>query len=404
MNLPRILLIGLALSLAANAYLLLRSSRGGWVARNPGRADNPSSAARGAATPGVGGTVETGPTESANTSGVVRWRGDYSAAALRQLTADLKAAGLPHHAVREAVEALISRHTRAASDFAKLPFWQQGYGGPRFRAEAEKMDAARRELIKEVLGADEANVSDLDPISRNVHFGNLPPEKIAALFKLERDYSEITREQYRGADGSRTADTAEGRLRLRLIEEERMRDIAAALSPEEFKAWEMRSSRAARNVIQGAKNIDLSDAEYAALLDIQRSYEASIPTTAGVDETTAYLRGWAAPLEQLRTVLPDDRLYAYLEATDPLYGAAAKFSQTAALPRAQTEQLYRLQLEAVTALSQAAGAMRPADFANTPAGQAALASFHLRLEALLGPERAATYRQTVVPKLFAGQR
>lgn len=58
----------------------------------------------------------------------------------------------------------------------------------------------------------------------------------------------------------------------------------------------------------------------------------------------------------------------------------------------------------MTALSQAAGAMRPADFANTPAGQAALASFHLRLEALLGPERAATYRQTVVPKLFAGQR
>lgn len=402
MPLPRLLLLGLALSLAANAYLLLRPGLSGWSPQRPDASTSSAPSARGHAQAGDSSATSSPDATAAPTT--IRWRGDYSAAALRQLTADLEAAGLPHHAVREAVEALISRHTRAASDFAKLPFWQQGYGGPRFKAEADKMNAARRELIHEVLGADEVNVSDLDPISRNVHFGDLPPEKIAALFKLERDYSEITREQYRGADGSRTADTAEGRLRLRLIEEERLRDIAAALSPEEFKTWEMRSSRAARNVIQGAKNIDLSEAEYASLLEIQRTYEAGIPTTAGAEETTAFLRGWAAPIEQLRTVLPDDRLYTYLESTDPLYGAAAKFSQSAALPRAQTEQLYRLQLDAVNALAQAAGTTRPADFAATPAGQAALASFYTRLETLLGAERAAQYRQTVVPKLFAGQR
>lgn len=397
----------LALSLAANAYLLLAPAyRSTEAAKQESTDPRLSESARTRTTAAAKPSVSH-PNASPEPASLGRapsaWSGDFSAAALRQLGADLEASGLPPHAVRAALEAMISRHVRASSEFAQLPFWQQGYGGPRFKAEADKMNARIRELNRAVFGADDDS-PDLDPITRNVHFGDLPPAKIAALMKLERDYSEVYRSQLKNTDGSSAADTAEGRLRLRLIEDERMKDVAAALTPEEFKAWELRNSRPARNVIQGAKNTELSAAEYDALLEIQRAYEAAIPTSAGPAETVAALRGWAAPVEQLRAVLNDDRLYAYLEGADPLYGVAAKFAATNSLPREQTNALYQLQLDAVSAVAQAAGPAKAADFANTAAGRAVLAPFDARLTALLGAERAAIYRKTSAGKLFVISR
>ena len=390
----------LAASLVANGYFLFR-------AKGPAAMAAASTAGRSVPTdpgslPQVASSADTAPRASVS-SAILAWRGNPSAASLRELVTQLRAGGLPEHAVRATIEALASRHTRAQSDFARLPFWQQGYGGPRFNEEANAMNAARRELLAAVFGAEEFDPTDLDPIFRNVNYGNLPPAKIAALHQLERDYAEVSRAQLKGADGSAATDTFEGRLRLRLIEAERAKDVAALLTPEELRTWELRRSRAALNVIQGAKELDLTETEFAALLDLQRRHEAAIPMSAGPAETLAYLRGWTPPEEQLRQVLFGERLSTYLAATDPLYGAAAKFAQASSLTREHTDALYRLQLEAIAAFTSAEFSARATEAAPASAGDAALAPYYVRLETLLGPERARAYRPTL-QRLLSGRR
>lgn len=395
----------LAASLAANAYLMLRPRAaliGSSAAQPPLPAHAPPSG------PSAGGAspsdARTAATDERTAALLARWTPDYSTKSLRRLADQLRAAGLPPHAVRAAIEALVSRHTRAESEFAKLPFWQQGYGGQRFSAEADKMNASRRALLDAVLGPEDTDVASLDPIHRNVHYGQLPDEKIAALRKLQRDYAEIARDQNKNPDGTNSHETPEGRRRLRLIEEERARDAAAILTPAEYREWELRSTLPSLTVIRGAKDIDVTPEEFAALFDIQKQYQGSLANESGAAESLAYFRGWAAPAEQIRTVLGDDRFYTYLEKTDPSYAVAAKFAQSSSLNRAQTYALYQLQLEALAAVSRTGAPGRTGDLANTPEGRAALAPFNARLETLLGRERAAEYRRAAAGKLFAGPR
>lgn len=115
----------------------------------------------------------------------------------------------------------------------------------------------------------------------------------------------------------------------------------------------------------------------------------------------AYARNMDAPAEEIRAILRDDRFYSYLEKTDPLFGQTAKFARAnPSVSPAQSYELYRLQLDAMTAVAATAAPGRNADLANTPEGRAALAPFAAKLDALLGPQLAAAYRQTRTGKIF----
>jgi hypothetical protein len=291
---------------------------------------------------------------------------------------------------------------RGTSDFSKLPFWHQTGGGKVAREVIDKMNTDVRATEEAVLGKHEFAAADLDPIGRASRFGNLSDEKIEALMKIERDYGEVYWQQRRNADGDAT-QSFEGRNRIRLIEEEKEKDIAAALSPEESADYARRRSRAALTVIHGVADIEISEQEYTALYETQRRYIASLPRVEGPAESAASLHQWAAPAEQVRAILGDERFDSYMSKTDPVYGAAAKFAQdNPALARAKVYELYQLQSAALLAAAQAGGSGAGSDLANTPEGRAALAPFAAKLDALLGPELAAAYRKTSTGKMFAG--
>lgn len=333
--------------------------------------------------------------------GVV-WREPRKPEELRALADELRAAGFSEGNVRYLIGSLIQRQVRGASEFAKMPFWHQTGGGKVARATIEKMNAEAQAAQQAVLGQGEPDPADLDPIARSSRYGTLSDEKIALLDKVERDYGEVYWQQRRGAGNEDAMDTFEGRNRIRVIEEEKERDLAAVLTPEEFEDYSRRRSRAALTVIQGVADIAVSEEEYMALYQLQRRSFATLPRTPGTDEFVAYAHNAALPPEQVRTVLKDDRFYSYMEKTDPVYGAVAKFARsTPTLTRDQTYQLYQLQSAALLALAQTAGPGRQSDLANTPARQAAVAPFNAQLDALLGSSAAASYRRSTMGRMFA---
>lgn len=400
----RLLVLALLLSLAANAWLVLSPGRDGWKTAT---ALHAGGAATGGSSGSASGAMATGgdlaSLSNADARRGVVWREPRKPEELRALADELRAAGFPERAVRELIGSLINRHVRGGSEFAKLPFWHQAGGGKTARGVIDKMNAEVRATGEAVLGKREFAASDLDPISRSAHFGTLPDEKIDVLLKIERDYGEVFWQQRRNAEGGDAAQSFEGRNRFRLIEEEKTKDIAAVLSPEEFADYQRRRSAAAQTVIQGVADIEITEEEYDALYELQRRTLAAIPRTAGPEESIAYSRGTAAAAEDVRAILGDDRFYSYMEKADPLYGATARFAKSnPGLTPATTFALYQLQLEAAMAVARSAAPGRTSDIANTPEGRAALAPLAAKLDALLGPELAAVYRKTGPGKIFAG--
>lgn len=398
----RLLVLALLLSLAANAWLALSPGRDEWrtttAIRAGGAATSGSRASASGATAAGGDRASLSNADARR--GVV-WREPRKPEELRALADELRAAGFPPSSVRFLIASLIQRQVRGSSDFAQLPFWHQTGGGKVAREVIEKMNGEARTTEETVLGKREFDATELDPIARASRYGNLPDEKIEALMKIERDYGEVYWQQRRNADGGDATQSFEGRNRIRLIEEEKEKDLAAALSPEEFADYARRRSRAALAVIQGVADIEISESEYAALYETQRRYLASLPRTAGPEEASAYQHQWAAPAEQVRAILGDERFESYMARTDPVYGATAKFAQTnPALARSKVYELYQLQSAALLAAAQAGGSGRATELANTPEARAALAPFAAKLDALLGPELAAVYRKTPQGKIF----
>lgn len=392
----------LALSLAANIALVLQFQRR--LPRNAGAEAAGAHDAHRIASALKASDAVTGSADAAAAAlrGVV-WRRVRTTEEWRRFADELRAAGFPRDDVRLMLSRSLYLSRQAASGLSQLPFWQLMSGGKAAQAEHEKI---RREIdtVEEgMFGKDSDSDLPGDPVFRAALYGNLPEEKLRLLMKIERDYGEVYWQQRRSGDGGDDAmETFEGRARIRLLEEEKERDLAAVLTPEEFEDFERRQSRAARKVIAGLGDIDVSEEEYHALYTLQRRSLSAIPRTEGPEELLAYTRDMAAPAEEVRAILRDDRFYSYLEKTDPLFNQAAKFAKAnPGLGAPQTYELYRLQLEAMKAVATLAAPGRNSDLANTPESRTALAPFAEKLDALLGPQLAAAYRKTRTGKVFS---
>ncbi|MBI2512047.1 MAG: hypothetical protein HYV96_08710 [Opitutae bacterium] len=398
MKLAPVLATALALSLLVNLVLWARVTR---EAKTSAALATAGRAGEGQAGRAAGAAVVES-TTAAGAAGAKRgvvWHRPKTAEEWRALAEDLRAAGFPPQTIRSLIFGAAYEEALAAGRLGKLPFWHQSYDAK--PAREEQAELTRLMTATEEAAFGKRDRVPMNPIHRAARYGSLSDEKIATLEKIEQDYGEVYWSQRRDGEGGDALETFEGRARIRLLEEEKERDLAAVLTPEEFEDYERRGSRAARPVLNGVRDIEVTEEEYMALYQMQRNYLASIPRTEGAAELAPYLHDNAAPAEEVRKILTDDRFYSYMEKSDPLYARVAQFSQKRpAITREQTYQLYQLQSAAMLAVAQTAASGRASDPANTPEGRAALAPFAAKLEALLGPELAAAYRRTPQGKLF----
>lgn len=396
------LLVGLlVLSLAANAWFLARPrSLGALPVGTPAPgAQSPANTATRPAGSAPSVSVVSGETRDGTLRGVV-WRRAATKEEWRQLAVDLRAAGFAEEDIRFLIYRSAAQHARERGDLEKLPFWHQGYDSKFGRALREKIGREANDAVVAALG--DTPRLESDPIRRAARYGNLPGDKIAQLDKIEQDYGEVYWQQRRSAETGDALDTFEGRQRIRLLEEEKERDLAAILSPEELADYQRRGSRDARTVITGVQDIEVTEAEFNALYAAQKSHFDSLPRSAGEAELAAALHNNAAPAEQVRAILGDgERFNAYMAKVDPVYAQAASFAKSQpALSSDRVYALYQLQSAALLAVAQT-GAGKPADLAATPAGRAAIARYQAQLDTLLGPELAASYRRSPAGKIFA---
>lgn len=393
----RILIALLAVSVGLNAWFAFARSRST-------SAESPAPSSERQSTPAAvkQPTAASGAAEkSASAVGAAtpfRWKNPgNSATALRELASNLRAAGVPPTIVAR----MIGETLRAQifADISRLPYWQ--LMAPSKETRRRQSEAAREllRLQEEIVGSDGSAVKTLDPTQRRLDYGDLPDEKVTALLRIQRDYDDLRNDLLMGG-GIITREESDARRREHEnIEKERLADVAAALTPEEFAEYERRQSPVAQRVQRALRDLNLSEDAYLALFALEKArdpYSGNFVGSIGTvtPETLSYM-------DQVHAALGDAQANTYLKSADFYYGMVARFAEKyPSVTPAQTYELYKLQ-------GEAQAAMRPPDGAGARDMEklhTTMTDLNSRLEKLLGPEAADVYRQQGFGVVFASFR
>lgn len=387
------LLVLLLLSLGANAWLVLaRSSKPGSTASR--ESTSPSPAASGPAQRANPSATPASTAAAASAPQPFVWKNyGHSDSDLRALVSDLRAAGFPADVIVKFIGPLLRERTYAR--VATLPFWQQVGFGKAYRDETQKASDELFRLQEELLGPDGSRAATIDPFQRQMQFGHLSTAKIDAFLRIDRDYQAIRSELLNANGGVLTPEDVKARNeQMATLERERLADIAAAFGPEDFAAYELRSSAAANGVMSGLRNLTVTEAEYTALVAAQKVKDPNASmfrfTTS---EEPGYLERTYAFNDQVRALLGEERAHTYLQSVDMTYQQVARFAGNyPSLTTSQTYALYQLQSEAQAASNRFSAAARTASAPPVDGIQKTMAELNTRLETLLGADAAKAYR------------
>lgn len=345
----RPLTLFLGLSLAANAALVgalaLRPALAPPVVRDffSGRSPAPASLPSAAAAAPVP-SAEPKPTPK-------MWDLLYSPDP-KQLVARLRAAGFSAGAIRGVVYAQVGRAFQARmrafwepdpnTPFWKLPGWGAQQRDTARVAEMLKLQRDQTRLLNEVLGEDFFPAEMLEGDSRQ-RYGDLPPATIRALRDIENDYNEMRQLQQRTSFDQIVMP--EDREAARMLEKEKLADLAAILTPEQFEDYMLRNSRTAQHLRHELTLFAPTEQEYRALY---RFNEAVIDTivpdglTWSPADQPAREAAQKELLEKTRTLLGEPRFAEYMRATDQEYRQLVQLTARDKLPPETAVQAYAL--------------------------------------------------------------
>lgn len=370
-TLPLLLVVSLAANAALVGYLVL------------GPAPAPDSAPVAVAPGGGGAAGAAGPAASAQALRAALESGDAAA---------LAAAGLSPELARElaagrAFARLAARLRAAPAGDGR--WWRNAPPNPAAR---EDQLAARRELSEALRAAfgDDAGLFTSAIEAASLAF--LPAGKRDALRRIVADYDEMMAKFSAGG-----IQLPSDRERLRLLREERERDIAALLTPAEREAYEMRMSPTAATVRARYGEGLATEEDFRAVYALQKAFDEKFPAdfAAGGRVTPEVMRQRADAQRQLadgiRTALGDEKFAALRRATDSDLRNVDSLASRLNLPAGTTDRVAAAR-DTLAAESQRINA----DTALTPAQrraqiQALGAQAKAGLAQTLGQEAADAY-------------
>ena len=233
----------------------------------------------------------------------------------------LREKGFPADIIRTIARARLDKEfaaRRAALADPPRPYWRQYSSLPQ-----SKSAPARRAEKLALEDEYQAALKDLTaglPFDRSAtvrrEFGDLTDTKIAQIQAINKDYNDMCAQLRSEMQGV----TLPGdQTQLDLLNKEQRADLEKVLTPDELRAYDLRSSPLASRIQNQIPYFGASEAEYTALYDAQ----------AVVNDQTAGQKLSAAELAQLRdaavqSVLSPERYEEYKIATS---GSAPKTSR-----------------------------------------------------------------------------
>ncbi|HWA24039.1 MAG TPA: hypothetical protein VG734_00080 [Lacunisphaera sp.] len=193
----------------------------------------------------------------------------------------LRAAGFTPAEIRLILSRRISRmyaQNPGGETANTTPYWRSPYRTAALNdPERRKQIAEQQKLYRKYVNPYENLADDPDQLAgAKRRWGDLPVDKLLALAKIESDYEEMQLQQFAQRGLSRGDGGAAGANADRLLEQERMADIAKVLTPEKFAVYELRASPTATMLRYRLETFKPTEAEYKSIFAITKAYEAQL--------------------------------------------------------------------------------------------------------------------------------
>jgi hypothetical protein len=333
------LVVALAASLAANAWLLFRPSRPEYP---PAPADSirapaplPStSAPQVAPTPlGLSGT------------------GPVTEADFKTLRVQLESLGLPPDVIRATFAILVQRSLKERR--AQLlghpspdEYWRNPIHptDPATQAAMQELNREEQRLFRAVVGHD----FDFDDQSSRRQFGGLAPAKVEQLKKIFADYADLEEQLFTGVP-DRNATSA--RARSDLLAREKRADIERLLTPEELLNYDLRNSPGAHRLRGRLGQFAATEDEFRTLYP---AFQAEAAATTALNATQRVNAAEARRVreeserrldDELRRVLGEARYLEFKDANDHELRQTRAFTARLNLPPQAASDVIAVQRE-----------------------------------------------------------
>lgn len=303
----------------------------------------------------------------------------------------LRTLGMAESVVRDVVRAMLMRpyHERrrqllAAKGAGNRAWWQGPDGGAETltKEERDELRAMTRDINTQLSAIMDAGGAAGRTAAR---YAFLPEDKAARLAELDRDYGELRADIFQESRRFKVAGDDEA---LRLVREERDRDLAAILSPAEYEQYQKRYSPTAAKLRQRVAGMDITESEYSAIYEVLAPLEKNSGENLSAKDRAVWQQ---ASVEAIRSILGDERYAAYARSTNPDYlnlqAAAERFD----IPAGTINQVYNLR-DNVAGQSQRIAADKSLSAKQKREALAALAAnTRAEVRSQLGAEVASAY-------------
>lgn len=312
---------------------------------------------------------------------------------LKQLTANLTAAGFPREAIRAAINGLLDERYRPQLDalYAKMydrPFWARDsrLANPELDKELRAISNERLKITRELIGTNIPNEEGRR--NRQARYGQLPDDKLDAIEAIVADYQDL------GESSGITfgAPMPWDRERRALVDAETRKDVAALLTPDELAAYDLRASRSASLLRSRMEALKPTMTEFAAVLPLQQAFDAKHGeyTMAESAERTADKKQLD---EQIKSALGEARFAEYQRSQDYDYRNAYNLTERLNLPAENANAVYAMKQEYQNRASAVRADKSQPQEQRTAALQALASEAKAKLETLLTPSGAKAYKQ-----------
>ena len=248
----------------------------------------------------------------------------------------LRDIGCPEQTLRDIIIAdidkMLARERLAASPVkTDLKYWQpdekelESWRDYREWEDKERqIDFQKRDIIQELLGVDLVSErmrvrGQVDYYGRRLDF--LPPDKRNEVRKLLETLAagEVSIRQKTWEEGD--ALTPEDEVRLKELRQQHDTAVAAILSEEERKQYDLAMSPTAYAVRDALFGMNPTEKEFLALYGLRKGFETQWPEPPEGDPAALgqYTEAKAALEREIRAKLGDERYTEYVRAQDPDY-------------------------------------------------------------------------------------
>ena len=274
---------------------------------------------------------------------------------LKSLVANLRAAGFPPEVVRAVVAAMVheqfaAKRRQILGDQQVPPYWKTGstlslYTSPQMAA-LRQLARDEQDTMQQLLGPDSAT-AEMTRLYQQRMFGDLAPAKADTLQRILSDYGDLRAQVYADA-GNGAVMLPSDREKLALLDKEQHDDIAAALTPDELRQYDLRSSPTAQRLRNQLAYFNPTQQEFDAIYDLQSQFDQRYnPMTGGgmlsPDQVRQRQADQAQLQAQIQAALGDPRYVQYQQSTDPGFQAASRIVSSMQLPADNAAAAWTLQ-------------------------------------------------------------